>query len=134
MRGCIFCDIANGKEASKKIYEDSKVVCILDVKPIAKGHCLVIPKKHFTDIYDIDEDYLKEVCKGAKKISVLLKKKLDAKGVNLLHASGKVAQQSVFHFHIHLVPRYLNDKLDAWPKSKYEEKSSEIIYRKLTRC
>ena len=127
---CIFCKIINEKEALK-IYEDEKTVCLLDINPISYGHCLIIPKKHFKNIFDISEEYLREVISTSKKVSKLIKQKLNATGVNILHASGKSAQQSVFHFHLHLVPRYKNDGLDTWPKSDYKEKSLKEVYQKI---
>ena len=102
---CIFCKIVKGEAPAKKVYENEKVLAFLTIGPISRGHLLVIPKKHFENIFDIDEDYLKEIIFATKKISQKLKKNLKADGVNILHASGKDAQQSVFHFHLHLVPR-----------------------------
>jgi histidine triad (HIT) family protein len=128
---CIFCKIARGEMPSRKVYENKKVIAFLDVNPISKGHVLVIPKKHFKNIFDIDEAYLKEIMLVSKKISQLLKNKLNAEGVNILHASGKEAQQSVFHFHIHIIPRYKGDKLDTWPKSNYKELNFEELAKKL---
>jgi len=128
---CLFCQIAANKIKSFKIYEDDKVICILDANPISKGHSLIIPKKHFKNIFDIDDVALKQIIIAAKKVSKILKTKLRADGVNILHASGKAAQQSVFHFHLHLVPRYKNDKLCAWPKSNYKEKSLKEVYLKI---
>lgn len=125
-QNCIFCQIINGKKALK-IYENEKTVCLLDINPISRGHCLIIPKKHFKNIFDVSEEYLKDIISTSKKISELLKQKLNATGVNILHASGKSAQQSVFHFHLHLVPRYKDDGLDAWPKSDYKEKSLKDV-------
>ena len=88
-------------------------------------------KNHFENIFDIPESELKEIIDTSKKISILLKNKLNADGINILHASGKEAQQSVFHFHIHIVPRYKNDKLDTWPKSDYNELNFEEIIKKI---
>lgn len=127
---CTFCQIINGKEALK-IYENEKTVCLLDINPISRGHCLIIPKKHFKNISDISEEYLRDVISTSKKVTKLLKQKLNVTGVNILHASGKSAQQSVFHFHLHLVPRYKDDGLDTWPKSNYKEKSLEEVYQKI---
>ena len=130
MVNCIFCRIIKEK-TSFIIYGDKKVVCLLDFNPISMGHCMIIPKKHFKDIFDIDDEHLKNVITAAKKISKLLKEKLYADGINILHASGKEAQQSVFHFHLHLVPRYKNDGLDTWLKSDYKEKSLKNTYDKI---
>jgi len=128
---CIFCKIVKGEAPAKKVYENEKVLAFLTIGPISRGHLLVIPKKHFENIFDIDEDYLKEIIFATKKISQKLKKNLKADGVNILHASGKDAQQSVFHFHLHLVPRYKNDGIDTWPKSNYQELNFEEVTNKI---
>ena len=131
MVNCVFCQIIADKKESLKIYEDEMTLCLLDINPISRGHSLIIPKKHFKDIFDIEEEYLKKVIIATKKVSKLLKEKLNADGVNILHASGKSAQQSVFHFHFHLVPRYKNDGLDFWPKSNYHENSLDEVYQRI---
>ena len=131
MKECVFCKIIEEKLEAHKIFEDEKVICILDRKPISKGHCLIIPKRHSDDIFDIADDDLKHIIIATKKVANILKTKLNAKGINILHASNKVAQQSVFHFHIHIVPRYEDDGLDTWPKSDYKEKSFDKTYKKL---
>ena len=77
------------------------------------------------------EDYLKQTIIVAKKVALILKQKLKLEGINILHASKKVAQQSIFHFHLHLIPRYKKDALDTWPKSNYKEESLEEIYKKI---
>lgn len=128
---CIFCKIASGEIPCKKIYEDKKVIAFLDINPISKGHSLVIPKKHFENIFDIEEDTLKEIISIGKKISLTLKENLNADGINIIHASGKEAQQSVFHFHIHLVPRYRGDNLNTWPESNYNELNFEETLKKI---
>ncbi|MGV8169197.1 MAG: HIT family protein [Candidatus Nanoarchaeia archaeon] len=131
MDKCIFCEIIRGKIPAAIIAENEGALCFLDVNPIAKGHCLIIPKKHFSDAFDIPEKDLNEVMQLAKKVAKTMKTKLGAEGVNILHASGKAAQQSVFHFHIHLVPRYEKDGLNTWPKSKYKEKSLDAVKKSL---
>jgi len=131
MKNCIFCKIVKNEIASKKIYENEKVLAFLDINPVSKGHLLIIPKKHFENIYEIKESYLKEIISVAKIIAESLKKSLNASGINILHASGKDAQQSVFHFHIHLVPRYKDDGFDIWPKSDYKELNLDEIKNKI---
>ena len=121
MKKCIFCDLIKNKEKDNLIYQDKKIIILLDISPIAKGHCLVIPKKHYENIFDIKKQDLMNIIINVKKISNILKNKLNATGINILHASGIDAQQSVFHFHIHIVPRYKNDNLNTWPKSSYKE-------------
>lgn len=132
MEDCVFCKIINGEIKGYKIFENEKVVVLLDINPISKGHCLIISKKHVGNIFDISEDDLKKIFVVAKKISISVKEKLNATGVNILHASGKDAQQSLFHFHMHLVPRYNEDGLDTWPKSDYKEEDFNFLVNKLS--
>ena len=127
MENCIFCGIAEGKVKANVVHEDDDTICFLDLSPISKGHCLIAPKRHFENIFDIDETVLQKIISNAKGISQVLKDRLGANGVNILHASGKAAQQSVFHFHMHLVPRYDNDGLDTWPKADYEAEALEHV-------
>jgi histidine triad (HIT) family protein len=128
---CIFCKIIAGTIPSKKVYEDKFVLAFSPIEQISKGHTLIIPKKHYKDIFDIDEKELAKVMIATKKIASATESALGAKGINILHASRPQAQQSVFHFHIHLVPRYANDGLDTWPKSNYKESNIEDINSKI---
>lgn len=128
---CVFCKIASGEIPCKKIYEDEKVIAFLDVNPVSRGHSLVIPKKHFENIFDIEEDTLKDIMYVVKTISLTLKENLNADGINIIHSSGKEAQQSVFHFHIHLVPRYKEDNLNVLSKSNYNELNFEETLKKI---
>ena len=129
MDNCIFCKIASGEIDSAKIWEDDKVFAFLDVNPLTEGHCLVIPKEHFENIFDIDENILKEIIFTAKNISKKIKESLSATGVNLVNASGKTAEQSVFHFHLHIVPRYENDglKMNDWWQTKSKKADVEEL-------
>ncbi len=133
MKECSFCQIINGKLPSTKIYENEYVFVFAPLKDtiLSKGHMLVVPKKHYENFYDIDEKYLCEIMKCIQFIGKQLKEKFKANGLNILHASGKSGQQSVFHFHIHLVPRYENDGLDTWPNTGYKEDNYPDIYQKI---
>ena len=135
MKGCIFCKIAKRELPSHKVYEDKHVLAFAPTKEtiIARGHMLVIPKKHYASIYNIPNDELCGIIKAVKLIAMKLRKKLKAEGINILHASGKAAQQSVMHFHLHLAPRYKNDRLDTWPETGYKEKDFPEIYKKMMR-
>ena len=101
MNECSFCKIIAGKLFSNKIYEDDNVLAFAPLKEdiIAKGHMLIIPKKHYVDYYDIPKEDLYHIVDAIKIISKKLKKGYNVKGINILHASGKVAQQSCFHFY-----------------------------------
>ena len=120
MSDCIFCKIIKGEIPSFKVFENDKVFCFLDINPLTKGHILVIPKNHYKDIFDIPEDDLKGIISIAKRLAGIVKEKLGAEGVNLVNASGETAEQSVFHFHLHIVPRYKDDnlKMNKWWQSK----------------
>ncbi len=130
MEECIFCKIIEGKIPCNKVYEDEYVLAFLDINPIVNGHTLVIPKKHFVDIFDVDEFYLEQVAKALKKISLHYKTMFD--GVNILNASDKSAQQSVFHLHFHIIPRTKEDNKDLWPYKEVENKIDlEVMAEKL---
>lgn len=103
---CIFCKIAAGEIPSRKIYEDSDLIAIMDLNPTSKGHSLIMPKEHCTNIYDIDEDIAAKVMKTAKKLATKMTVALNCDGFNLLQNNGETAGQTMFHFHMHLIPRY----------------------------
>ena len=103
---CIFCKIAAGEIPSRKIYEDSDLIAIMDLNPTSKGHSLIIPKEHCTNIYDIDEDIAAKVMITAKKLATKMTVALNCDGFNLLQNNGETAGQTMFHFHMHLIPRY----------------------------
>ncbi|MFA5169593.1 MAG: HIT family protein [Candidatus Paceibacterota bacterium] len=111
MEDCIFCKIINKEIPAHKIYEDDSVFSFLDNRPVSKGHVLVIPKKHAKDIFELDEETLKKISSVAKKIAQKMKDSLSIDGVNLYHASGEAAEQTVFHFHLHIIPRRKDDNL-----------------------
>ena len=112
---CIFCKIVNGDVPSYKIYEDENVYAFLDIAGDVFGHTLVIPKKHYENIFEIPENELCKVMNAVKKISTHFLK-VGYTGVNILNASGVDAQQTVFHLHFHILPRTKDDGIDAWPK------------------
>ena len=109
MSDCIFCKIANGEIPSATLYEDEEFRVILDLGPATKGHALILPKEHAADIYSIDEELAGKAFKLAKKITTRLKDVLGCDGYNIVQNNGEVAGQTVFHFHMHLIPRYEND-------------------------
>ena len=103
---CIFCKIANGEIPSYTIYEDEIVRCFLDINPDSNGHTLIIPKKHFTDIDDIDLETLNHINEVSKKVKNVLEEKLGCEGISLLQNNGFV--QEVKHYHLHIKPYYKN--------------------------
>ncbi|MDO8554386.1 MAG: HIT family protein [Candidatus Micrarchaeota archaeon] len=127
MTDCIFCKIVNKEIPGKIVYEDEHVLAFLDIKPVARGHTLVIPKKHATDIFELDDKSAEEILKVAKKVSTGILKSLGAAGINLLNANRKEAGQSVFHYHMHVIPRYTGDGMRVWPNSNYKESNLDEV-------
>jgi histidine triad (HIT) family protein len=103
---CIFCKIANGVIPSETIYEDDTFRAILDLGPASRGHALILPKQHYKDICELDEETAKKVLPLAAKIGNAMKNSLGCAGFNVVQNNGKEAGQTVFHFHVHLIPRY----------------------------
>ena len=109
---CIFCKLANGDIPTNSIYEDEKFNVILDVSPASKGHALVLPKEHYADIYEMPADLLADAVKVAQKVIVHATSVLGCDGYNLLQNNGEVAGQTIFHFHLHLIPRYASENTE----------------------
>ena len=119
---CIFCKIANGAIPSATVYEDEAFRVILDIAPAAKGHALILPKEHYDNLWELGEEEAAKVLAIAAKVSAAQKKALGCDGVNLLQNNGVAAGQTVFHFHMHLIPRYDNDNvLIPWNTLSYED-------------
>lgn len=125
---CIFCKIANGEIPSKTLYEDDKFRVILDLGPATKGHALILPKDHYKNLYELPEDYAADVIKLAKKMMTQMTEKLGCEGFNLVQNNGELAGQTVFHFHMHMIPRYQNDgQTIGWkPGEPTQEELEEI--------
>ena len=111
MADCIFCKIVAGELPAAVVASDARVLAFLDINPATRGHTLVIPRAHVEDIHEIDTDDLAAAIALAQRIAGRASERLGADGVNLLHSSGSAAWQTVFHFHIHVIPRYLGDPL-----------------------
>ncbi len=118
MNNCIFCKIIAKKAPAKIVFENEDILAFVPKEQVSKGHTLVVPRVHFENVFDIGKNILEKLIAVSKGLSEKLAKENNATGVNLLHASGKDAQQSVFHFHLHVVPRYENDGLDLWLREK----------------
>jgi histidine triad (HIT) family protein len=106
MSDCIFCKIIDGEIPSSKVYEDEHVLAFLDISQVTKGHTLVIPKVHKENVYELTEDIASKVFAAVPKISNAIKAEYNPIGLNLLNNNGEDAGQSVFHFHLHIIPRY----------------------------
>lgn len=106
---CIFCKIANGEIPSRTLYEDDEFKVIMDLAPATKGHSLILPKNHFNNLYELPDETAGKAMMLAKKMATMMTDKLSCDGFNLVQNNGECAGQTVFHFHLHLIPRYLDD-------------------------
>lgn len=133
---CIFCKIIAGEIPSNTIYEDEEFKVILDVSPATKGHALILPKEHYADIYEIEEEVAGRAMKLAKKLATHMTKVLACDGFNILQNNHETAGQTVFHFHMHLIPRYegaKNSDILMWNHETFSpEEMAEI--RDALRC
>jgi histidine triad (HIT) family protein len=108
---CIFCKIVAGELPATIISEDELTVTFMDIAPATRGHALVIPRKHATDLLSVSPDDLRAVALAAQRLAIRARQRLGADGVNLLNSCGAAAWQTVFHFHVHVIPRYEGDPL-----------------------
>jgi histidine triad (HIT) family protein len=124
---CVFCKIASGEFSSHKIYEDEKVLAILDLSQATKGHTLVMPKKHYENIFDLDEETSKHLFNVVRIISKHYNE-IDKNivGINLLNNNGSAAGQTVMHYHMHILPRYENDDLKNMEFNEHKLNLEEI--------
>ena len=129
---CIFCKLANGVFPTKTLYEDEDFRVILDLGPATKGHALILPKEHYRNLYDLSDETAAKVLPLAKKMTNIMREKLGCDGFNIVQNNEEVAGQSVFHFHLHLIPRYKDDNQHIlWkptePSSEELEEIKNII-------
>ncbi len=124
---CIFCKLANGEIPTNAIYEDDDFKVILDASPATRGHALILPKEHFSDIHEIDSEILGKAAKLAQKIISHETKVLGCDGYNIVQNNGETAGQTVFHFHMHLIPRYKEDDNTGVLQWNHKEYSSEEL-------
>ncbi len=125
---CIFCKIANGDIPSATLYEDEDVRVILDLGPASKGHALILPKSHAKNLFELPDDLAGKVMLTAKKIGTKLYEGLHADGFNLVQNNGECAGQTVFHFHMHLIPRYKEDTVQVgWKVGELKEEDKKEI-------
>lgn len=116
---CIFCKIANGEIPSTTIYENNDCRVIFDISPASKGHALILPKEHYDDVFDMDAETGAKLFSMATAVARSLKKELNCEGMNILQNNGTIAGQTVFHFHMHLIPRYTGDHVQiTWEQGE----------------
>lgn len=122
---CIFCRIISGEIPGQIVDEDERTVAFMDINPATRGHALVVPRRHARDLLEIEPPELEATVLAAQRLAAKMPERLGADGVNLLNACGRAAWQTVFHFHIHVIPRYRGDPLRL-PWTPHEGDSEEI--------
>lgn len=132
MENCIFCKIVAGDIPSMRVYEDENCIATLDIGPASEGHTLIIPKQHFKDLTEMDEELLGKLLVVAKKIGMLQMERLGAVGFNIVQNNGVAAGQTVMHFHIHVIPRYENGpQMVTWEPTDPGMEALQKVFEKL---
>jgi hypothetical protein len=129
---CIFCKLAGGEIPTATLYEDEDFRVILDANPAAKGHALIIPKEHYANLYELDDELAGKVLVLAKKMITKLTDILGCDGYNIVQNNGEAAGQTVFHFHMHLIPRFKDDGVGVtWKMGELTEEDKNDILSKM---
>lgn len=129
---CIFCKIAGGEIPSATLYEDGDFRVILDLGPATKGHALILPKQHYANVYEIPEDLAAKAMILARKMAIAMTQALHCDGFNIVQNNGEAAGQTVFHFHMHLIPRYQGDQAGlTWKQGELTESAKQEILDKV---
>lgn len=127
-KNCIFCRLAGGEIPTNAIYEDDRFKVILDMSPATRGHALILPKQHAANIYELSEETTGEAFKLAKRMGAVMSEKLACEGLNIVQNNGEIAGQTVFHFHIHLIPRYADDHQQiGWKPMESNQEELEAV-------
>lgn len=129
---CIFCKLANGEIPTATLYEDEDFRVILDASPAAKGHALIIPKEHYANLYELDDELAAKVLVLAKKMITKLTEILGCDGYNIVQNNGEAAGQTVYHFHLHMIPRYKDDGVGiGWKMGELVDEDKEELLAKM---
>lgn len=130
---CLFCKIANGLIPSYTVYEDHRFRVILDISPASKGHVIILPKNHAANIFELPEEDASQLFPAAKKIAEALNRVTECDGINILQNNGEAAGQSVYHLHVHVIPRYHGDTVNIrWTPGKLETEQAESLLEAIT--
>lgn len=129
---CIFCKLANGEIPTATLYEDEDFRVILDASPAAKGHALIIPKEHYANLYELDDELAAKALVLAKKMITKLTDVLGCDGYNIVQNNGEAAGQTVYHFHLHMIPRYKDDSVGlGWKMGELVDEDKEELLAKM---
>ena len=130
---CLFCKIVAGEIAATRVDEDERTVAFMDINPATRGHALVVPRQHAADLFEIEEDELAHVAVAAKRLAAKMSDTLDCDGINLLQSNGRAAWQTIFHLHVHVIPRYDDDPLRLpWVPGPGDPDEIQAAARELT--
>jgi histidine triad (HIT) family protein len=130
---CIFCKIAAGDLPARIVDEDERTIAFMDIAPATRGHALVIPRAHADDLLSIEAEDLAAVALAGRRLAARMEERLDADGVNLINSCGAAAWQTVFHFHVHVIPRYAGDPLRLpWVPSEGDQEQIALAAQELT--
>jgi histidine triad (HIT) family protein len=124
-RDCIFCAIVAGELPAEKVDEDEHTIAFMDLNPWTRGHALVIPRHHTANLYEIDDDDLRHTAVAARRLARRMRERLGCDGINVLNAAEPAAWQTVFHFHLHVIPRYENDAMEL-PVLPHQAEADEL--------
>lgn len=130
-QACVFCRVVAGELPSYKVYEDDWVLAMLDIHPVGKGHTLVIPKQHFENVLDIDEDLMLHIYRVAKKVAEAQKRALNPAGISVTQNSGAAAGQIIFHFHTHVMPKDSVDQDRHEPSPEELAETADLIKKNM---
>ncbi len=129
---CVFCEIVAGNERAVKVYEDDICVAIMDIAPVNKGHLLVVPKKHYGTVFEMPFNEAAHVFGVACLMARAVKEAVGAEGVNILQSNGRAAWQHIFHVHVHVIPRWIGDRIEVyWPAERSDYDELEVIAAKI---
>jgi histidine triad (HIT) family protein len=132
---CVFCEIVAGRVAAHRLLEDEHTLAFLNIAPATVGHALVVPRRHADGLWDLDDEEHAWVARAASRVARLLRVALAPAGVNLVHATGTAAWQSVFHFHVHVVPRYQPGELQVmWEADRVPDGELEGLRQRVLAC
>lgn len=134
VKECIFCKIVAGEIPSQQIYKDADVLAFLDICPVNPGHCLVVPKQHYSSLEAVPDKLVGKIMIVAKKIGAILAGSIGAEGFNLGLNNGPAAGQAVGHVHMHVMPRFQDDGLELWPGKEITQKELESVGNKIRKA
>jgi histidine triad (HIT) family protein len=125
---CIFCKVLAGEIPSEPVYEDEHTMAVMDINPWTRGHVVVFPRKHAADLFEIEDAELERVAVAVKRVATKVREGLSPAGVNLLQSNGRAAWQTIFHLHVHVIPRYDDDPLElpTRPQPAQPEELAEV--------